>query len=151
MAKREKEERVNMPNGILASRFVCPSVSAEKSRAEPIKVDNRDETVHNADFTMVRWFGTEYQFALGMQASAVRALWSEWENSGLGLHQDTIRDAIDSERDYFRMDQSFRGHPSFGTMIQRCGDGRYKLCSPGPVATPSPKKKSSRRTPKTRQ
>src|SRR5262249_27468816 len=81
------------------------------------------QCVHNSDFTMVTWFGTDYTFALGVQSSAVRALWEEWERSGLGLHQETIRTVIDTERDNFRMDMAFRNHPAFGTMIQRCGDG----------------------------
>lgn len=89
------------------------------------------EAAHNADFTMVRWFGQEYHFALGIQSSAVKALWMEWEKSGLGLHQDTIREQVDEERDKFRMDLAFRDHPAFGTMIQRRGDGRYTLCPPG--------------------
>lgn len=97
--------------------------------------------VHNADFTMVNWYGTEYHFALGVQSSAVAALWAEWEKTGLGLHQDTIRNAVDAERDSFRMDTAFRNHPAFGTMIQRCGDGRYKLAPP--TVTPAPEKKKN--------
>jgi hypothetical protein len=88
------------------------------------------DTIHNADFTMVRWFGIEYHFSLGVQSSAVKALWNEWQTSGLGLHQATIRDAVDAERDNFRMDTAFRNHPALGTMIQSCGDGRYKLAAP---------------------
>lgn len=85
---------------------------------------------HSADFTFVNWFGTEYTFALGVQSSAVKTLWEEWERTGLGLHQDTIRNAIDAERDNFRMDTAFRSHPAFGKMIHPCGDGRYKLKPP---------------------
>jgi hypothetical protein len=109
--------------------------------------------VHNADFTMVNWFATEYHFALGIQASAVKALWEEWERSGLGLHQETIRDAVDAERDNFRMDNAFRNHPAFGTMIQRCGDGRYKLAPPGAQPPPStPKdKRNAKNAPKSRR
>jgi hypothetical protein len=84
---------------------------------------------HSVDFTFVNWYGTEYTFALGVQSSAVEALWDEWEKSGLGLHQDTIRNSIDAERDSFRMDKAFRNHPAFGTMIQSIGDGKYKLAS----------------------
>ena len=60
----------------------------------------------------------------------MRALWEEWERSGLGLHQNTIREAVDAERDSFRMDKTFRNHAAFGSMIQRIGDGRYKLTPP---------------------
>jgi hypothetical protein len=109
--------------------------------------------VHNADFTMVKWFGTEYHFALGVQSSAVRALWAEWEQTGLGLHQETIREAIDAERDNFRMDTPFRNHPAWGTMIRRCGDGRYRLAPPDtPAAPATPKaKRKRRRAPKSRR
>jgi hypothetical protein len=111
------------------------------------------DPVHNADFTMVRWFGTEYSFALGVQSSAVRALWHEWEKSGLGMHQETIRNAIDPEGNSFRMDTAFRDHPAFGTMIWRCGDGRFKLCPPEPEPSPRDSKetKSARSAPRSRQ
>lgn len=98
--------------------------------------------VHNGDFTMVNWYGTECTFALGVQSSAVAALWTEWEKTGLGLHQGTIREAIDEERDSFRMDTAFRNHLAFGSMIQRCGDGRYRLappCTEPPTPTPTGK------------
>lgn len=113
----------------------------------------RNRNTHNADFTMVVWCGVEYHFAIGVQASAVKALWEEWERSGLGLHQQTIRNAVDAERDNFRIDTVFRNHPAFKTMIQRCGDGRYKLAKPDPSANPAkPKRKKNRKiTPKSRQ
>jgi hypothetical protein len=109
--------------------------------------------IHNADFTMVKWGDTEYHFALGVQSSAVRALWGEWERTGLGLHQETIREAIDAERDSFRMDTAFRKHPAFGTMIQRCGDGRYKLapCAPEPAPSGPKVKRITRSAPKSRR
>jgi hypothetical protein len=115
--------------------------------------ESAGKAIHNADFTMVDWFGTEYLFALGVQSSAVRALWAEWEQSGLGLHQDTIREAIDTERDHFRMDTAFRNHPALGTMIQRCGDGRYKLARPStPPDAATPKtKRNLKRAPQSRR
>jgi hypothetical protein len=119
------------------------------------KADNRSnpKAVHNADFTMVDWFGTEHHFALGVQSSAVQALWDEWERTGLGLHQETIRRAVDEERDNFRMDAAFRNHAAFGTMIRRCGDGRYKLSPPDDdPPPPAPKgKKSAGNAPKSRR
>ncbi|HVT82803.1 MAG TPA: hypothetical protein VHM90_19350 [Phycisphaerae bacterium] len=106
-----------------------PMLGQEKV-PEPPAVPPNLGAKHNADFTMVNWFGTEYRFALGVQSSAVKALWKEWEQSGLGLHQDTIRNAIDAERNNFRMDKAFRNSPAFGTMIQSIGDGKYKLAPP---------------------
>jgi hypothetical protein len=95
------------------------------------------EKKHSADFTCVNWYGTEYTFALGVQASAVEALWHEWEMSGLGVHQSTIGLAMDAEHDNFRLDKTFRNHPAFGTMIQSIGDGKYKLNPPATAkATP---------------
>jgi hypothetical protein len=93
----------------------------------PKKDPATPKPTHSADFAFVDWYGTPYTFALGVQSSAVQTLWAEWETTGLGLHQDTIRNAIDAERDSFRMDNAFRNHPAFGTMIRRCGDGRYRL------------------------
>ncbi len=113
--------------------------------AEPQGVGNagKAKTSHSADFTFVNWYGTEYTFALGVQSSAVKALWGEWESTGLGLHQDTIRNAVDPERDGFRMDKAFRNHPAFGTMIQKTGDGKYKLARPVAGKAPDPKAKKS--------
>lgn len=102
---------------------------------------NHCEVNHSADFTTVNWYGTEYTFAHGVQSSAVRALWEEWEQTGLGLHQDTIRVAVDANRDTFRMDKAFRNHPSLGTMIQSVGDGKYRLAAPDDANTDGEQKK----------
>ena len=85
---------------------------------------------HSADFTHVYWFGQEYKFSPGLQAGAVRELWAEWEKTGLGLHQETIRERIDAERDNFRMAHVFRNHPALGSMIGKDGEGRYRLMCP---------------------
>ncbi len=135
-----------------ADQKMMPEQAAESE----LELENHLRTskaVHNADFTMVDWFGTEYQFALGIQSSVVRALWKEWEKSGLGLHQETIREAIDSERDSFRMDTAFRNHRALGTMIQRCGDGRYRLARPGtePDSATPKTKRNNKRAPKSRR
>lgn len=100
------------------------------------RFEHKEAAVHSEDFTMVNWFGTKYQFALGVQSSTVQVLWNEWEKSRLGLHQETIRDAVDAERDNFRVDKVFQKHPAFGTMIQNMGDGRYQLV-PTPPSTVS--------------
>lgn len=88
------------------------------------------QAIHSADFTYVSWRGTEYTFALGVQSTTVKALWQEHERTGLGLHQETIRKEVDPERDNFRLDKVFRGHPAFGAMIQSGGDGRFRLVPP---------------------
>lgn len=100
---------------------------------------------HSEDFVFVNWFGTEYEFSLGVQSTAVGVLWKEWENSGLGLHQETIRQAVDCERDSFRMDKAFRNHPALGAMIQPCGDGRYRLVPP--TSDKAARRKKSARIP----
>lgn len=112
-----------------------------------------DPICPNSDFTMVKWGDVEYRFSLGIQSSAVRVLFEEWKKTGMGLHQQTIRQSIDDERDSFRMDNAFRGHPALGTMIQSRGDGRYQLVAPGSRRTPQAKKtkKSAGITPKSRE
>ena len=110
--------------------------------------DVKKEVDHSGDFTEVLWYGSTYTFSLGVQSSVVKALWGEWEKSGLGLHQDTIRKAVDPERDNFRVDKAFREHPAFGTMIQGGGDGRYKLARPTTnEASPIAKSKRNARIP----
>lgn len=96
---------------------------------------------HNADFTMVDWYGTEYAFSPGLQAGAVKALWQEWEKTGLGLHHETIRDSVDAERDNFRLPHVFRQHPAYGAMILSNGKGLYVLGNGGTKAR-SPKRKT---------
>jgi hypothetical protein len=103
---------------------------------------------HSTDFTTVTWYGTEYTFALGVQSAAVKALWEEWQKTGLGLHQSTICKAVDAERDSFRMDKAFRGNRALGTMIRSVGDGKYRLMKPTePPPKPTTKKKKSARIP----
>lgn len=97
--------------------------------SQPHEVE-RSKAVHNEDYTMVNWFGTEYTFALGVQSQVVEVLWKEWENTGLGLHQQTIRNHVDAEKDNFKITTAFRGHPAMRKMIQKRGDGRYQLCEP---------------------
>ena len=96
---------------------------------------------HNADFTMVDWYGTEYTFSPGLQAGAVKALWQEWEKTGLGLHQETVRDSVDAVRDNFRLPHVFRQHPAYGVMILSNGKGLYWLGKGGAKAR-SPKRKT---------
>jgi hypothetical protein len=121
----------------------APITDGEQTRLASTKAESPQskKPTHNADFTMVNWFGEEYTFALGLQSSALKALWEEWEKTGLGLHQDTIRNSIDAERDSFRMDTAFRKHPAFGTMIQKIGDGKYKLAPLRGRTTQAPSKK----------
>ena len=131
----------------LCNHHAVQTSNARQERAALDQIED-GQAFHNADFTMVKWFGTEHQFALGVQSAAVGALWTEWEKTGLGLHQQTICEAIDEKRDSFRMDTAFRKHPAWGTMIQRCGDGRYKLVRPETCqcsATPSTPSKSQER------
>ena len=134
-----------------ARRLRMSSIEASASATTDNRLpaeQNLVNATHSADFTFVKWFGTEYTFALGIQSSAIAALWAEWERSGLGLHQDTIRNTIDAERDSFRMDTAFRNHSAFGTMIERCGDGKYKLGPPKPATTaPDPRVKKSVKRP----
>ena len=121
--------------------FLLPAIDSLRGLARPAGAiemrsmapgDAKPAARHSADFTYVRWFGVEYTFALGVQADAVRVLWEEWERTGLGLHQQTIRERIDAERDNFQIPKAFRGHPAFGMMIVSGGDGRYRLNPPAP-------------------
>jgi len=147
--KRAEELLLLAIEGIVAAQL-SESLGNKGGGKARSQADSKEQVekklTHAADFTSVNWYGTEYTFALGVQSSAVKALWEEWEKSGLGLHQDTIRNSIDAERDKFRMDTTFRNHPAFGTMIQPGGDGRYKLACPDEQRKPSaPKKKKSAR------
>jgi hypothetical protein len=106
------------------------AAAAEAAVRQAAACNAAPDARHSADFSHVYWFGQEYKFAIGLQAGAVRALWAEWEKTGLGLHQETIREEIDAERDNFRMAHVFRNHPALGRMIDKDGEGRYRLKSP---------------------
>ena len=89
-----------------------------------------EQYFHNADFTMVNWYGTEYKFSIGLQSRVVNALWKEYTENGLGLHQETINTRINAEKDNFRLKHVFRNHPAFRTMIQSDGRGTFRLVPP---------------------
>lgn len=108
--------------------FLIPAIESLRRVARPPIA--APDARHSADFTYVYWFDREYKFALGLQAGAVRELWAEWKETGLGLHQETIRERIDAERDNFRMAHVFRNHEALNTMIVKDGDGRYRLAKP---------------------
>jgi hypothetical protein len=120
-------------NEILAGvQEAYPADDSVRGDLAPILAPEEPESpvfkaVHSPDFTFVNWFGTEYTFALGVQSQVVAILWEEWERSGLGLHQQTVRVKVDANRDTFRMATAFRNNPALGTMIQKTGDGRYRL------------------------
>lgn len=118
-----------------------PAAPITPPTTTPAATSPLPECTHNADYTMVRWYGREYVFSLGVQSQVVGRLWGEWEKSGLGLHQATICQDIDDERESLRIDMVFRDHPAMGAMIQKAGDGRYKLDRPAD----KPQKKDKKR------
>lgn len=122
---------------------IARAMAKPEPAAEPVEPAQR---THSDDFTMVKWDETEYIFSPGLQAGAMKALWRAYETTGLGLHQETIRESIDAERDHFRLSNVFRDHPAYGVIIQSCGEGIYRLGKPDAKAQP-PKGKA--RTAKT--
>jgi hypothetical protein len=138
-----------MPNPITAAQASVLQETPLKMTEPKMETDEipppaarKRDVAHNANYMMVRWFGTEYTFTSN-QASAVKALWEEWEATGLGLHQTTIGEAVDNQHTSFRMDAAFRKHPAFGTMITSGGKGSglYKLAVPATGDLPTIKKR----------
>lgn len=82
---------------------------------------------HSTDFTSVIWFGRPFEFEKGQQAKSVGLLWAEWEKGPLTLSEKTIGEKIGSSNGQFRLAHVFRGHPAWGTMIQRKRKGVYAL------------------------
>jgi hypothetical protein len=114
----------------------CTSAGPAATDSEPPALPPANAAVsHSADFTTVRWYGKEYVFHNGAQAIAIRMLWAEFEK-GHGLSQKTIGAAVDSATDgRYRLHNTFRGHPAWGTMIQACGSGVYRLAKAKPDST----------------
>jgi hypothetical protein len=88
-------------------------------------------TDHGEDFTWVKWFGETYRFAFGNQSRSIALLWKDWEKDGLGLHEKTIGESVGSASDSFRLSDTFKDHPAWGSLIVR-GDrkGIYRLKKP---------------------
>ena len=97
---------------------------------------------HSADFTSFNWFGKEYRFARGNQAAAIRVLYEAYEAGEHSVHQETIREEIESAaeskfelRTVFRKRKSggngYDKHEAWGTLIQP-GDrkGTFRLMPP---------------------
>jgi len=106
---------------------------------------------HTDDFSTVCWCGREYHFNR-TQAKCIAKLWAEWEKNPSGrmaLHQFTIRDAIESESETFRLALVFRNegkpHPAWGQMIHSLGDGRFYLGKPQPQPKKTAKKAQKKR------
>jgi hypothetical protein len=100
---------------------------------------------HADDFTSVRWFGVQHDFAKGLQAESIRHLWEAWEQGGHGLSEQTIGEKAGSGSNRFRLyhvfapyDRTTRkrtAHPAWGTMIRPAGKGRYRLAPPDDAGT----------------
>lgn len=75
---------------------------------------NRKQVSHSDDFTSVCWFGKRYQFTMGQQAAAVRALWEAWATGGHSLSELTIGEKVDSGNDHFRLIHVFRNRKGKG-------------------------------------
>jgi len=101
------------------------AISAQDDGARPELIAS-----HAPDFTSVNWFGVKYEFSKGQQSNSVKHLWHAWENGGHSLSQEMIGDRIGSEARPFRLSPVFRGHPAWGTMIQRGKKGVYRLVPP---------------------
>jgi predicted ATPase len=90
---------------------------------------------HSPDFTSVRWHGENYIFNLGQESHVIRVLWAEWERGNLGMHESTIGEQIGSDNRRFRLVHVFRHNPSWKSIIESLGRGRYRLA---PAVTTSP-------------
>jgi hypothetical protein len=117
----------------------------------PAEYDGDAECTHTEDFSSVCWYGESFQFNR-TESKCVRLLWEAWSTSPGGhmtLHQDTIRDGIESESETFRLALVFRhrGKPNraWGRMIHSLGNGRFYLAKPtekSPAAKQKPAKKN---------
>jgi hypothetical protein len=112
----------------------------EHKRGELSKRQEETNTAHSADFTSVKWFGTSYTFAKGLQAESVRVLWGAWENKTPSLSEKHIGESAGSAADRFRLEHIFKPtnketgkretHPAWGTMIKSIGKGTFALSPP---------------------
>lgn len=69
---------------------------------------------HGPGFSCCWWYGAYHTFTAS-QARAVAVLWEAWENDTPDVRQELLLDAAGSESR--RLDNLFRGHAAWGTMI----------------------------------
>lgn len=80
---------------------------------------------HSYDFRAVVWFGTPHKFT-EKQAAVVAVLWADWERGCPDVGAAALMVAAGSETG--RMDDLFRGHAAWGTMIVKgASKGSYRL------------------------
>jgi hypothetical protein len=100
------------------------------------RIGSFDDCSHSPDFTSVKWFGEQFQFAKGQQAGSVGVLWEAWEEGEHTLSQETIGKRVGSAATRFELRKVFRGkkgagmHPAWGTMITPASKGVYGLSPP---------------------
>lgn len=112
-----------------------PTLETQRQLIDPSTCSHAD------DFLWVNWFGTRYTFSKGHQSICVRELWKEWEKAGkgdgCGLSEKTLGVKCESSSDQFRVSQTFRGHPAYGTMIRASSKGTFALFSPKSPENPT--------------
>jgi hypothetical protein len=83
---------------------------------------------HAPDFASVVWHGKHYSFTAA-QAAVVRILWRAWRHGTPEVRQETLSEAINSDRS--RMANVFRDHPAWGALIiPGAARGTFRLHEP---------------------
>lgn len=106
----------------------CWGGAAEAPRPEPAPTAAMPTPTHSPDYRSVDWYGDAYTFTT-TQAACVKVLWEAWQSGALAMGAQAILTEAGSEGN--RLDQLFRGHHAWGTMIVR-GEtpGTFMLKSP---------------------
>jgi hypothetical protein len=120
-----KRIRVHFAAHVSSAKSVVGSLVGQAVEPDPVAV-----ATHSTDFTTVKWFGTAYTFDDGLQAKAVGELWGEFEKGEHGLSEKTIGERIGSSANNYRLANTFRYHPAWGTMIVKVRQGIYRLQKP---------------------
>jgi hypothetical protein len=103
-----------------AIRKAAAGLATSRSTLDPAN------TGHSEDFREVRWYGKKYRFTK-MQAKAVECLWYAWEKTWSVSKADLLK-ACGSEGSV--VDDIFKKHPAWKTMIVSVGQGVYSLQAP---------------------
>lgn len=84
---------------------------------------------HSPDFRSVHWFGQDYQFT-AFQAAVVAQLWEAWEHGAPDVGGQFLLENAGDDVETKRLDQVFRDHPAWKTMIVSTTRGAYRLEEP---------------------
>ncbi len=105
------------------------------TKKSPAPREGRREQTVAPDFSWLKSGAVRYEFQTPTQRFVIKALWETREKGGDGapLTIAKLAEDADSGASVFRMDQVFRKHPAFRTIVRSRGSGLWALVLDEPI------------------